>query len=157
MSFEVDISQLLGMASALQVADDLIDAALITAGDQIALQGANSAKQILAANGSWVTGALGRSIQPLPTTGGGSSIIISYGPSSEYPAKWVEKGRRAIDLTGTNRVMSFRVKGKGRVILTQKVAAAPARPFMRPSVERIRPTATRILGNAVMRVIEGVV
>jgi hypothetical protein len=156
MSIEVDVSAFLNFAEAMGAADDRVRAELLKAGNQVAQQGAQIAQSILASNGSIASGDLYNDITGRPAQMAGDTIIIEYGPNSEYPGTWVEKGRRPVSAR-PGGMLKFQIKGRGPVIFARSVRAAPARPFMKPSEARIRPIATKMLGEAAMRAVEGMI
>jgi len=154
-SITIDVGPFLRFAENMGLADEKIRAALIVGGNAVAQQGAQIAQAILASNGS-VTGDLRADITPRPTSYSGDTIVIQYGPNKKQPAGWVEYGRGPVSARAGGR-LKFSIKGRGPVIYAKSVGPARPRPFMQPSVKRLMPIATKTLGEAAMRAIEGVV
>lgn len=154
MSFQIDARQFFEFAEQVGVADDRLDAAFLAAGNQAAQEGANIARGILAANGSVVTGGLSGSIRGFPTTRAGDTYNIKYGPDEEYPGTWVEQGRGPV-FARAGSSLKFQIKGSGPYLFRKNVGPARPRPFMRPSVARVRPIVAKLFGDAMNRVIGG--
>jgi hypothetical protein len=154
LSFQIDARQFFEFAEQLGVADDKLDAAFLEAGNKGAQEGANIARGILAANGSVVTGELAGSIKGFPTTRSGDVYNIKYGPDEEYPGTWVEHGRGPVS-AGPGRKLRFQIKGAGPYIFRKSVGPAAPRPFMKPSIARVRPIVAKLFGDAMNRVIGG--
>lgn len=155
MSFEIDASAFYSLAERVGRADEALEAAFIKAGNQAAQEGVKIARQILSSNGSVVTRGLYNSIQAMPTVVSGNTITTAYGPTSEYPANWVEHGRGPV-VARPGHKLRFQIKGAGPYLYRQRVGPAAPRPFMRPSVSRLRPIATKLFGDATLRAIDGV-
>lgn len=152
MTFNIDLSEFLDFAESMGVAADALDDELGATAFKVAQEGARIAQGILASNGSVVTGDLYDSIQ---AQGGGMSggvASASYGPTDDEPARWVEFGRGPV-YARPGGALKFQIKGRGPYLYRKSVGPAPARPFMRPSVARLRPLATKMFGEAVMRAI----
>ena len=149
---EIDLSSFLQFAENMGAAPSKINAALLVAGRQVGEQGAQIARSILQANDSVVTGNLLRDIKSLGSHWEGDTIVVMYGPSSKYPADWVEHGRGPVRARDGG-YLKFQIKKRGPIIFAKEVGPAAPRPFMRPSVARLRPTAVKLFGDAVMRVV----
>lgn len=156
MSIEIDVTAFLNFAEAMGAADDKVRGELLKAGTAVANEGAQVAKSILASNGSIASGDLYNDITGRPAQWAGDTIVMAWGPNSEYPGWWVENGRRPVQARPGGK-LRFQIKGRGPVIFTRSVGAAPARPFMRPSLQRMMPIATKMLGEAAMRAVEGMI
>ena len=154
MSFEIDARQFYEFAEAMGAAPAKLDAAFRAAGEQAGQKGVQFARAHLAANGSIVTRKLYNSIQVLGVGQQGDVYTIRYGPSSQYPAEWVEGGRGPVHARAGG-MLRFRIKNTGPYIFTKSVGPAAPRPFMQPSLRDVLPVATKLFGDAAMRVIGG--
>jgi hypothetical protein len=152
----IDVSEFLDFAEQMGAADDKVKAALLQGGNAVTREGAQIAKSILASNDSVVTGGLYNDITGRPAQWAGDTLVMEYGPNKEYPGSWVEHGRKAVS-SRSGGYLVFRIKGVGPLIYTKRVGPARPRPFMRPSVARLRPIATKTLGDAAMRAIESMI
>ena len=155
MSFSIDARQFFEFAEQMGVAEDRLDAAFIQAGNQAAQKGVEIERQLLAANGSIVTGGLAGSLTAFPTARSGDTYTIKYGPSEEYPARWVEEGRGPVVARPGSR-LRFQIKGAGPYLFRQRVGPARPRPFIRPSVARVRPIVSKLFGDALNNALRGV-
>ncbi len=155
-SITIDVGPFLRFAENMGASGTKVRAALVVGGNAVAQQGAQIAQGILASNGSVVTGDLRSDITPRPTSYSGDNIIIQYGPNKRNPAGWVEFGRGPVSARPGGR-LKFSIKGRGPVIYAKSVGPARPRPFMQPSVKRLMPIATKTLGEAAMRAVEGMV
>lgn len=153
---EVDLRAFLDFAENMGVAPAKLRSELLPVGNQVGQQGARIAQSILSSNGSVVTGALLRSIVSRGAQWAGDTMIIEYGPTSDRPAQWVEFGRGPV-FARQGGYLRFQIKGSGPYLYRKSVGPAAPRPFMRPSVAKLRPTAVKMLGDAAMRIIEGMV
>lgn len=153
---EIDLSSFYQFAENMGAAPAKVNQELLVAGRQVGQRGAEIARQILAENDSVVTGALSGSIQPLGVSWQGDTIVVMYGPRSKYPADWVEHGRGPVRAR-EGGMLRFQIKRRGPYIFTKEVGPAAPRPFMRPSVARLRPTAVKLFGDAVMRAVNGMI
>lgn len=152
---EIDAAPFYQMAERFDGAERRLDTAFIDAGNQAAKEGANIARSILASNGSIVTRGLYNSIQPRPVTRSGDVFTFAYGPTEEFPGRWVEKGRKPV-VASPGSTLRFRIKGAGPYLYKRSVRAAAPRPFMRPSISRLRPIATKLFGQKVLETLNGV-
>ncbi len=152
----IDASQFLRFAENMGAAEHKARQALVVGGNAVSQQGVQIAQGILSANGSVVTGDLRDDISTRPTSHSGNNIIIQYGPRKRQPAGWVEHGRGAVSARAGG-VLKFSIKGRGPVIYAKSVGPARPRPFMQPSLKRLMPIATRTLGDAAIRAVEGMV
>ncbi len=155
-SVTIDVGSFLRFAENMGASGTKVRAALVVGGNAVAQQGAQIAQSILSSNGSVVTGDLRSDITAKPTSSSGDNIIIQYGPSMKQPANWVEHGRGPVSARAGGR-LKFQIKGRGPVIYAKSVGPARPRPFMQPSVKRLMPIATKTLGEAAMRAVEGMV
>lgn len=153
-SINFDVSQFYDFAEQMGAADDKIRAEMLRAGNEAGQKGAQIAQSILASNGSIVTRGLYNSIQGFPAQASGDTVTVRYGPNENYPATWVEKGRGPVHAR-PGGMLRFRIKGVGPYIFTKSVGPARPRPFMAPSVARLRPIATKLFGDAVLRAVQG--
>ena len=151
---EIDASAFYRFAERVEGAEQKLDSAFIAAGNEASKKGVDIARAILASNGSIVTGGLAGSIQARPTTRSGDTFTASYGPTEEYPARWVEEGRGPVAAAPGHK-LRFQIKGAGPYLYRQRVGPARARPFMRPSVRRLRPIATKLFGDKVLQAVNG--
>ncbi len=152
----IDVSSFLRFAENMGASEGKVRAALIVGGNAVSRQGVQIAQGILSSNGSVVSGDLHDDITARPTAFKGDTIVMEYGPIKKKPAEWIEFGRGPVHARPGGS-LKFQIKGKGRVIYAKSVRSAPARPFMGPSVKRLMPIATKTLGEAAMRAVEGVV
>lgn len=153
---EIDLSSFLQFAENMGAAEAKVKAALLPVGQQVGQKGAQIAQSILQANDSVVTGNLLRDIRSLGAHWEGDTIVIMYGPSSKYPATWVESGRGPVRAR-EGGYLKFQIKRRGPFIFAKEVGPAAPRPFMRPSVARLQPVAVKMFGDAVMRVVSSVI
>jgi hypothetical protein len=94
------------------------------------------------------TGQLRRAnaAKPAVWAGGASG---SYGNATPY-AKHVEFGRRGFS-AGPGKMLRFTINGQ--TLYRKSVGPAAARPFIRPSVDRLRPLVAREYGAGLDRAI----
>lgn len=102
--------------------------------DRLTIQGAGFAQGPAPVR----TGHLRRSIAHKPAVSAGGTVTGSYGTATPY-ARIVEEGRGAI--TARGKALRFTIGGQ--VLYRKSVGPAAPRPFMRPSVERLRPLVGR--------------
>lgn len=147
MQIDIDVSEFLTAAQRMGTAANGLNAELQKAVDQAADMGAIFARANLAANGSIVTRGLYESVEGRPG-GGTAAISAEYGPDEDYPGRWVEYGRKPLFAPPGSK-MKFQIKGAGPYLYRQSVKAAKPRPFMGPTVARLRPIANQLIQRAV--------
>jgi len=155
-SITIDVGPFLRFAENMGAAEHKVRQALVVGGNAVSKQGVQIAQGILSSNGSVVSGDLRDDITTRPTAHNGNNIVIQYGPRKRQPADWVEHGRGPVNARAGG-MLKFQIKGRGPVIYAKSVGPARPRPFMQPSVKRLMPIATKTLGEAAMKAIEGVV
>lgn len=152
MQMNIDMSDFLAYAERMGRAAGSLNGELQQAVNQVADEGAKIAQAILAENGSVVTGDLRDSISGRP--GGGGPISANYGPTDDAGPR-VEFGRGPVRARSGGS-LKFQIKGRGPYLYRKSVGPAAPRPFMRPSVARLRPIANKILGSAVISAVNKV-
>lgn len=148
IAFEFDDAH--EFAAVLATAPTMIRDELVAATDRITITGEGFAKANLTANGSVVTGTLRRSVTHEPATFAGGVATGRYGTNIPYGPP-VEFGRRGFSAPPRHALGPMRIGGK--MIFRHSVGPAKARPFIRPSVERLRPLVPLEYGAALQRVV----
>lgn len=156
MGFRINAGELIDLGNKMNGKRDAIVQEMGKEATALGVEGANVAKSILAANGSIATGALYRDIHGRPGQVTGRRVTVEYGPSDDEPAKWVEKGRGPVHARPGGK-LKFQIKSRGPYLYRTSVGPAPARPFMKPSIRRMRPIARKRFRDAALRAIEGMV
>jgi hypothetical protein len=146
--FQFDVRELQAWARKMGASGAEIDKAMIRAVTEACRQGADIARRILRANGSFVTGGLHNSITHTPASGSGGTIVGEYGPRDKYPGSWVEFGRKPVHARQGGKLV-FQIKGQGPYLYRKSVRAAPARPFMAPSAQQVKPILQRLVRSYV--------
>lgn len=136
-----------GMIEKLAASPEIVREELIFATDRITTEGVNYAKNQIIANGSVVTSTLLRSIASTPATFAGGGVSGSFGTAVPY-AKYVEFGRGPVVARG--RALRFTVGGK--TVYAKRVGPAAPRPFMKPTVAKLRPLVNAEYGAAMQRI-----
>lgn len=130
-------------ARKMTAAPKIVERELVSATNRITLQGERWAKELAAVK----TGQMRRSIAATPAKFAGGTVTGKYGTATPY-AKYVEFGRRGFSAP-PGKYLRFEIGG--RVIFTKRVGPAKARPFIRPSLERLRPLVPREYRAALQR------
>lgn len=143
MTFSIDFSDGKRFAAGMAQAEPIMRQELLTATDRITLQGEAFAKGLAPVR----TGHLRRSIAAKPAVWAGGAVG-EYGTATPY-ARYVEEGRGPVVARG--RALRFTIGGQ--VLFRKRVGPAAARPFIGPSVERLRPIVPREYGAALDRVL----
>lgn len=139
----IDASELDGFAAALAKAPGIIREEMLRSTDRLTLQGVGFANQSTPVR----TGHLRRNnVASRAVWAGGARG--TYGNATPY-ARPVEFGRRGFS-AGPGKMLRFTIGGK--VLYRKSVGPAAARPFMRPSVARLRPLVPREYRAAMRRV-----
>ena len=154
--FDIRAPQVTAFAGRLGNAQQVVGSEMTQMVDRITIQGEGFAKQILTSNGSVVTGHLRRSVAHRPATFGGGVARGAWGTATPY-GPHVEHGRGPIVARG--KALRFVPKGGGQAIYRKRVGPARARPFMRPSADRVRPIMGRearaVGGRILTRIVSG--
>jgi hypothetical protein len=143
MSFSIDFSDGERFAASMAKAEPILREELLQATDRLTLQGEGFAKGLAPVR----TGQLRRSIAAKPAVWAGGATG-SYGTTTPY-ARYVEEGRGPVVARG--KALRFTIGGQ--TLYRKSVGPAAARPFIRPSVDRLRPLVPREYGAALDRVV----
>ena len=145
--------------------------------DRITTQGSAYAIDELEENESVVTGNLRRSIFPNPAKEAGGMIVGEYGPHGVDYARIVEEGRGPVHAR-PGKVLAFRPRMAGPVfkgsptlrshhstshnaeggrnpgwVFVKSVGPAAPKPYMRPSLQRVRPQAHKEFDAVITRIL----
>lgn len=145
MDIEFQFDDAHAFAGKLAGAQQVVQREMIAATNRLTLQGVAFAMQATPVR----TGHLRRSNAAEPATFGGGVVTGKYGNATPY-APPVEFGRRGFS-AGPGKVLRFVVGGQ--VLYRKSVGPAAARPFIRPSVARLRPLVPVEYGAALQRII----
>lgn len=140
--FRIDAPEVQRFAGRMARAQSIVREELVRSTDRITLQGVTIAQGLAPVR----TGHLRRSIVHKPATFAGGTVTGSYGTATPY-ARRVEEGRGPIRARG--KALRFEVGGK--VVFAKSVGPAAPRPFMRPSVMKLRPLVNREYRAALRR------
>jgi hypothetical protein len=136
-------------ARKMAAAPKIVEREMVNATNRITKTGERWAKELAVVK----TGQMRRTTTAEPAKFAGGVVTGKYGTNAKtktgfpYPMA-VEFGRRGFSAR-PGKYLRFEIGG--RVIYTKRVGPAKARPFMRPSLERLRPLVPREYRAALQR------
>lgn len=142
--FAIDFTDANRFGASMQRAPGIVREEMLRSTDRLTLQGVGFAQSLSPVR----TSHLRRSIAHKPAVFAGGTVSGVYGTATPY-ARYVEFGRGPVVARG--KALRFTVGGK--TVFAKRVGPAAARPFMRPSVARLRPLVGREYRAALQRVI----
>jgi hypothetical protein len=143
-SISIDTSQIDGYATGMAQAPAIIREEFLRSTNRLALQGVAFAQALTPVR----TGHLRRANAATPAVWAGGATA-TYGNATPY-ARPVEFGRRGFSARPGGALGPMNIGG--RIVFAKSVGPAAARPFIRPSVARLRPLVPREYRAAMQRV-----
>lgn len=144
MGLEFSFDDAHEFAAVLATAPSIVEREMVNAANRVALQGEAWAKAAAPVK----AGHLRRSIAATPAVYAGGVVTATFGTATPY-ARHVEDGRGPV--VAKKKALRFSIGGK--VLFRKRVGPAAAKPFIRPTRERLAPLVPREFEAALQRVV----
>lgn len=135
-------------ANRFNLAPDVVEDEMITAGNRVSLQGDAFTKE----GTPVVSGTARRSITTIPATFAGGQMRAGWGSYGTNYIEWLENGRGSI-VAGPGKVLRFKPKGSSSYIYRKRVGPARGRFMFAKAVRRLQPIFYREMDGALVRIV----